>query len=578
MNTGSNPFGDESTSVHPPDLGLPMPEDLYGYDVRRHPEVFAKAPWYQVRHLRNRGLLTQYADGSGILPDGLSMRAVWSRDYTRRLVVNPVALKPHHQPRTQNDKGIFVKFVQQRIARTRCVTPIPAAWDLDTWAYRCESDAQYVANLRRIVASLPAGQMPDLTDDLLAWSAPILPAQFMTQKQNYFPRGEWEKLKFERRQRNALGVFVAHEWIETANFVRDALRARYPPIPSWWEQYEVPPGLMAEIPPVIVYYGFAMIDDPSSPLWSVFTAEWLTIVAKRLLWNAREGRLFLLPDKVRHDLRDFEYHPALGLQFSDPSVSMLLDAMDAVDWSRVPAAQGHRFSREVNHSPGLTSDKSTKTSGYWVSCDGDTAKVTQTDLLRVHVTRALTRNSLRGARGSRGRKSRGVSMSHQARCTRRRDEEDVVMTDKQDESDTQASPPSKRREILPGLALSNEQLTALLADAGVRAAIARVGKNSTENEREKSSTVPSIKPLTGTSGAGAVDSTVATGPTSAGGLKGTGIRSAPVPPQRATTLLHQARTASAQSPDDNKSVGEESEHYEEEDEITPAPKVLRKTD
>lgn len=88
---------------------------------------------------------------------------------------------------------------------------------------------------------------------------------------------------------------------------------------------------MVKIPPVIAYYGLAVIDYPLSPLWSVSTAERLTIVAKRLLWSAREGGLFLLPDKVRTDLRHFGYHPALGLRFSTISVSLLLEAMHTVD-------------------------------------------------------------------------------------------------------------------------------------------------------------------------------------------------------------------------------------------------------
>lgn len=79
-------------------------------------------------------------------------------------------------------------------------------------------------------------------------------------------------------------------------------------------------------------------------------------------------------------------------------------------------------------------------------------------------------------------------------------------------------------------------------------------------------------------GAGAVDSTAPIAPIYARGLRGTGICSAPVEPQIARTLLLQARTVSAQSPDETKSAGEESGHYEKEDKITPARKVLKKTD
>lgn len=134
MDTGPKPSDDNVSAVSPQDLGLPRSDELYGYDARQSPVVFANAPWYQARHLRSRGLLTQYAEGSGYLSDGLSMRAVRSRDYTRRVVVSPVALKPQHQPCIQHHRAVFVIFTQQRISRTRRVVPILAAWDLDTWA------------------------------------------------------------------------------------------------------------------------------------------------------------------------------------------------------------------------------------------------------------------------------------------------------------------------------------------------------------------------------------------------------------------------------------------------------------
>lgn len=91
----------------------------------------------------------------------------------------------------------------------RCATPITTAWDLDTWVYMCRSDQPFVESPLRIVASLSAGQKTDVTDKICELCASILPTEFMNWKQNRFYRGEPEKLKFERRERNALEVFVA---------------------------------------------------------------------------------------------------------------------------------------------------------------------------------------------------------------------------------------------------------------------------------------------------------------------------------------------------------------------------------
>lgn len=67
-----------------------------------------------------------------------------------------------------------------------------------------------------------------------------------------------------------------------------------------------------------------MIKDALSLLRSVFTAQWLTAVAKRLLGSAWEGKLFLLLDKVQRDLRDFAYYLTFGLEFDDPCLRSVM--------------------------------------------------------------------------------------------------------------------------------------------------------------------------------------------------------------------------------------------------------------
>lgn len=99
MDTGKNRFCDDFIAVSPRYFGFSRLDDVYRYDAHQSPAVFANAPWYQLCHPSNRGLLTEYADYSGCLHDGLSMRAVWNRDHARLIVVNPVALKTQHQPR-----------------------------------------------------------------------------------------------------------------------------------------------------------------------------------------------------------------------------------------------------------------------------------------------------------------------------------------------------------------------------------------------------------------------------------------------------------------------------------------------
>lgn len=108
-------------------LGLPRPSELDWQNARENLRRLLTPRGNKYASCVTGGVLVQYADGTGHLLDGLSMRAVWSRDYTHRLVVNTTALKSRHQPRTQRGRQLLVKMIQKRIGRTWCTTPTPTA-------------------------------------------------------------------------------------------------------------------------------------------------------------------------------------------------------------------------------------------------------------------------------------------------------------------------------------------------------------------------------------------------------------------------------------------------------------------
>lgn len=90
-------------------------------------------------------------------------------------------------------------------------------------------------------------------------------------------------------------------------------------------------------------------------------------------------------------------------------------------------------------------------------------------------------------------------------------------------------------------------------------------------------TVPSTEPLGGTSDVGALHSIAAVAPTSSSNLKDMSNRSAPTLPESVTNLLCAASQPAEQSIGKNEPAGEASEQYEEEDEITPARTVSKKS-
>ena len=333
--------------------------------------------------LREAEVIRRCAAATGELPGGLSLSAVLSRDFTHRLVVEPELLRPGYRRVNTEAKVAFVELVRQRIRRTPCNRLLPRAWDMDTWAYRCDADRGYVANLKRILDNLSAREeVPSVS--LMAWGEAILPPGFEDRPERLSDPSMHSKLKFERRMRNRMGVFVAYEWVEITTFERDVLNTRYPEVPSWFAQYEVPADFIAEVPPCLVYYGLRMMEDPQSPRWIVFLSEWLAIVAKRFLWTACDGRLYVVPHAVVEWLRRWDLTHVLGGAARQERVQGLLNLHAAIDWPRVPYTQGHHFDnpRARHYSPGRGYDAGNSRSGNWVRLEAGTFSLAQPEYLR----------------------------------------------------------------------------------------------------------------------------------------------------------------------------------------------------
>lgn len=160
---------------------------------------------------------------------------------------------------------------------------------------------------------------------------------------------------------------------------------------------------------------------------------------------------------------------------------------------------------------------------------------------------------------------------------RPREEKDVIMTDKQDEPESDG-PLCTRREIVSGLTISDEQLVALLADEGVREAIARAGKATARDERKE---LPSVRRKSNGSAdveAGPIQGAAMVTPAFLKAARVTGIRSEPASRQSNTTLPFAAKKPGEKLTPDNQSAGGKSEHYLEEDEISPVHTATKRSD
>ena len=104
----------------------------------------------------------------------------------------------------------YMAALVRRLARTPRNRLISVEWDFDTWAYRTEGDRGYVTNLRRELDNLPE-HVEEPAVEYVVWDKPILPPRFEEYVEREGNPGYFDKLKFDRWMRNAVGVFVAYE-------------------------------------------------------------------------------------------------------------------------------------------------------------------------------------------------------------------------------------------------------------------------------------------------------------------------------------------------------------------------------
>ena len=124
---------------------FPHPRDFRGKGVRKNPEIFSSALWFDVWGIHEPPLLEAYSDRSGWLPGNIHLQAVLSFDWSTRLVIHPLVKK---RPENSTDSRTkWMRLIYRRIRRTPCTRLVPKAYNLDTWAFRTLGEVGYVDNL-----------------------------------------------------------------------------------------------------------------------------------------------------------------------------------------------------------------------------------------------------------------------------------------------------------------------------------------------------------------------------------------------------------------------------------------------
>ena len=97
MDRFHNPYGESEETGGEVFNCWPTSRDLRGNDMVGDPLVFEQASFMHAAVLRESHLIRAYADVTGALSGGLSLRAVWSHDFSFRLAVEGEHVWPKYR-------------------------------------------------------------------------------------------------------------------------------------------------------------------------------------------------------------------------------------------------------------------------------------------------------------------------------------------------------------------------------------------------------------------------------------------------------------------------------------------------
>ena len=238
--------------------------------------------------------------------------------------------------------------VPERAALEPFEVRIPAHYGFDLAYVRWRREQAYVYRLHSTLQWAGLYESEGVDDRLLLASKSVHPARWAT---SYLARraalerrfdDEWTMPLWmrthERKERHRVSHLIPGHCLESTSVDRRGVSRRYVPFPHWWKSVEVAWNMRAELPAVIAYLSRLLIQNPDHAAWRIVRTEWALSVAKDLLFQARDGRLYWISPELREDM----FTIGIGNLFaeSDQSVrndfTVLLRFIDALRWSLCP--------------------------------------------------------------------------------------------------------------------------------------------------------------------------------------------------------------------------------------------------
>lgn len=355
-----------------------------GEELRARPNdlrLQAAAPWFHAGYLPALRL-SDYVDLDGYLPGGIPACAVCSFEWARRIAVRENDLSGSVRcwaggrwlrARLEPDPWIpFVEAVRLKVSYLR--GPFFHFRDgIDLWRARNDREAGYVRQMLGLRGLIQAWESMEIVPAVhpagILCSEKLLPDDYRdARKAN---SSFWsDTVRFERRFRSEHGYFIFWHDIEANCLLPAALEGRYVPVPPWWQDWEMPQGFWAELPPVLAYVGSEVLRNPNSGWWVIHRTQWVVHIAIYLVWDAFDtGRLWYCPPHVLGALRALPLEYVLGADGAN-DLRRFTVLIERTDWDSVPPHQSQRQqSKRYNFCPGRTA-----TAGDFIWVDANSGR------------------------------------------------------------------------------------------------------------------------------------------------------------------------------------------------------------
>ena len=159
--------------------------------------------------------------------------------------------------------------------------------------------------------------------------------------------------EFERQMRHKTEKLIPGHCREARVLRPGVLPSMFVAAHWWWELVEVVWSMRAELPRSLAYISRMLLGNARHPAWNIVRTEWAVEVCRDLIYQARDRRLFWIPVAVREDIQKVGVEHAFKSSGARvvQDLSVLLDYIDCLRWSRCPPENRYSFPDQTKSSP-----------------------------------------------------------------------------------------------------------------------------------------------------------------------------------------------------------------------------------